>query len=305
MDSADSSVTGITFNIQKYSVHDGPGIRTTVFLKGCPLSCWWCSNPESQKHQPQVAMNVAKCLSPNVCGNCIEVCEHGALENREGKLAVNFEACQSCLMCAAVCPNEALFIYGQERRVDEVIRIVEQDAIFYGRSGGGITLSGGEPLAQANFSEALLRQAQKHHVHTCMETCGYADYNDIRRCVKHLNTLIYDIKCIDSIKHKKFTGVSNEKIITNLLKIANEFPNLPIQVRTPIIPNFNDTYEDISEIMSIIHKFSNIRFELLPYHNMGKSKYACLGREYKMKDIELQKKITEDLQNFVDIEMRK
>lgn len=282
----DPNKYGYVFNIQNYSVHDGPGIRTLVFLKGCPLKCKWCSNPESQKYNPELAYNSNKCIGIEECMWCIEICANGAITtdgNGKNKIIqVDRNLCTNCLKCAEVCPSKALNVFGHLRSVNEVLDIVERESIFFARSGGGITLSGGEPLAQSNFAVALLKEAKRRRINTTIETCGYVPWEIMEKACHYLDNIYMDIKCIDPVKHKDFTGVSNGIILENFKKLTSCFPNIPVTVRTPVVPGFNDTKEDIMEIIDFIKGTPNVKYELLAYHSLGEAKYGYIGREYAM-----------------------
>lgn len=276
---------GMVFNVQKYSVHDGPGIRTIVFLKGCPLHCRWCSNPESQRTAPELAYNPAKCLGIEKCGRCLEVCTAGALTtNPEGRLVINRETCCNCMLCAEACPAVSLTVYGKAMTVDQVLAVVEQDAIFYSRSGGGMTLSGGEPLMQPDFALALLREARRRRIGTALETAGHCGWEQLAAACGLLDYLLYDIKTMDPARHQAFTGVSNEVILENLRRVRERFPDLPILVRTPVIPGVNDSEEDLAAIEDFLRGMPNLSRELLPYHRLAQPKYGYIGRAYPMGD---------------------
>ena len=278
---------GIVFNIQKYSVHDGPGIRTVVFLKGCPLACQWCSNPESQSFSPELAYNRNKCITVSECLRCGEICSVGALTRGEDdKINVNWKTCTDCLACTEVCPAGALITYGEERTVKEVIDEVEQDATFYARSGGGLTLGGGEPLAQPEFAMALLQEAKRRYIKTAIETCGHVSKAVMLEACRYINTVMFDIKSMDAEKHRQFTGQDNERILDNFKAICEAYPKLSIRVRTPIIPGFNDTAEDIQAIVDFLEGMK-VEYEVLPYHRLGTQKYINTGREYLLGDVSL------------------
>ncbi len=280
--------SGVVFNIQKYSVHDGPGIRTVVFLKGCPLRCRWCSNPESQKPQPQLVYNPKKCLTLEHCVRCIEVCTVGAIKSGEGnRVQVDRDTCTECLLCTKACPSLALNVYGETMTISQVMDKVEEDSSFYSRSGGGLTISGGEPMHQVEFAVSLLKEAKRRRINTAMETCGFCQWEDLREACELLDTLLYDVKSLDPEKHRVFTGISNELILENLRKAREAFPELAIWVRTPIIPGFNDEPEDIRRILAHIQNMPNTCFEALDYHRMGKPKYEYLGLEFPMGDQKL------------------
>ncbi len=277
----DRKMAGIVFNIQKYSVHDGPGIRTVVFMKGCPLQCTWCSNPESQNFRPELAFNENKCLTAQKCNMCLEVCESGALsKTADNQVEHDRQVCRHCFLCADVCPSMALNVYGQTITVDEILKAVEEDSAFYARSGGGLTLGGGDPMFQPEFAAAVLKEARRRRIDTTMETCGYCETTHLEEACQYLNTLIFDIKSLDGEKHKRFTGVSNARIIDNFTNIRTNFPKLEIVVRTPVVPGFNDSVPDIMEILYFLQDKSYVTYELLPYHRFGLPKYAYLGREY-------------------------
>lgn len=293
-------ITGSVFNIQKYSVHDGPGIRTVVFLKGCPLRCRWCSNPESQKPQPQLAYNRNKCLTLENCVRCLEVCTAGALRRGEdGKVDVARDTCTECLLCAKACPSIALNVYGETMTVEQIMSKVEEDSAFYSRSGGGLTLGGGEPLHQPEFALALLKEARRRRINTAMETCGFCRYEDLRTAAENLNTMLFDIKSMDPEKHKTFTGVSNELILDNFRRLREDLPELPIWVRTPIVPGFNDTVAEVRAILAHIRSLPNVCFEALDYHRMGKPKYEYLGLEFPMADAKLQDERIKEIRTFI------
>lgn len=276
---------GYVFNIQHYSLHDGPGIRTLVFLKGCPLKCRWCSNPESQKNYPELAYNSNKCIGIKECGMCLNICPSGAIDGHNDKIEINRKLCDNCLKCVDVCPAMSLNIFGKLMSIDEILAAVEKDSIFYARSRGGLTVSGGESLVQPEFTAELLKEAKRRRISTSMETSGYADWAAVEKVCEHLDTVFYDIKCLDSAKHKEFTGADNERILENFIKLRNRFPNTPVTARTPVIPGFNDTEEDILAIVDFIRDVPDIKYELLKYHRLGESKYGFIGRDYPLSGV--------------------
>ncbi|MBR6673416.1 MAG: glycyl-radical enzyme activating protein [Mailhella sp.] len=300
----DRKVTGIVFNIQKYSVHDGPGIRTIVFTKGCPLSCRWCSNPESQLLKPQMAFNATRCIGTDKCHYCMPACPYQAITTEGNSLNIDCTHCNECetLACSKACPAGSIITYGQTRTVEDVLNAVAQDAIFYTRSGGGMTISGGEPLFQKEFAIALLREARRRRIKTAIETCGCYEWERLEEAAPYLNYVLYDVKHTDTEKHKWATGVGNELILSNLKKLLETFPELPVQVRTPVIPGFNDDEETARSIGKLLKGYSNVTYEALPYHRLGTQKYAFLGREYPMGEVSLPAGVAERVQAIVDEE---
>lgn len=279
-----TAVTGLVFNIQKYSVHDGPGIRTIVFFKGCPLRCHWCSNPESQNLKAELGYNRDKCL---LCGTCVRTCPENALTLTPDGVRIDHARCDMEQLCARTCPAEALTVYGKHRTVQDVLDEVEQDSVFYARSGGGMTLSGGEALAQPEFALALLSEARKRRIHRALETCAFVPEETMLRAAELLNYLLIDIKCLDSAKHRIGTGVPNERILSNIRAVRAAFPGLPIHIRTPVVPGYNDNDEDIRAIAEFVKGTGCARYELLAYHRLGEQKYRFLGLDYLLGDQEL------------------
>ena len=280
---------GMVFNVQKYSVHDGPGIRTIVFLKGCSLSCRWCSNPESQQREPELAFNAGRCLGVSKCGHCIVACPYGSITlGDDDKLRINRSHCTACHMpCAAACPAQGLLVYGKQRTVDDVLNVVEQDMAFYARSGGGLTLSGGEPLLQGEFAVALLREARARRIKTAVETCGMVSAETVRAAAEYLNYVLFDIKHMDSAEHEARTGLPNKRILENFRILAEEFPNLPILARTPIIPGFNDSEQAVAAIAEFLKPYERVEYEMLPYHRLGTQKYQFLDRPVPLGEVKL------------------
>jgi pyruvate formate lyase activating enzyme len=268
--------TGIIFNIQKFSVHDGPGIRTTVFMKGCPLRCRWCSNAESMSPKPELGIIRSTC---NNCGKCIEVCPEGAISFESEKIRFDREKCTACGECVAVCSPGALTVYGKLVTVDDVFREVNKDKAFYEGSNGGVTASGGEALRQADFVSALFQKCHEAGIGTCLETCGYAPTDKLEKVLAFTDHVLYDIKHMDAEIHKQFTGVSNDLILHNAEVVAAS--RAQMLCRMPLIKGVNDSEENILKTANFIKTLgNNTGIELLPYHRLGIAKYETLDRTY-------------------------
>lgn len=266
------------FNIQRFSLQDGPGIRTTVFLKGCPLRCWWCSNPESQALIPEVAHSTALC---NQCGECIKVCPAKAISLAERGIRIDRKLCNNCTTCVSTCYAGALKTYGKEMSVEEVFEEVEKDVAYYRNSEGGVTVSGGEPLAQADFVVSLLKQCRQSGLHTTLDTCGYARREVLEKVLQFTDLVLYDLKHVNALVHKRITGVSNKRILRNLDLAAKS--GVEVIVRVPIIPGFNDSAESITALSKLVAGLKSVKeVNLLPYHRFGVGKYEMLDRPYQL-----------------------
>lgn len=279
---------GLIFNIQHFSTQDGPGIRTTVFLKGCPLSCCWCSNPESQAKIPELGFNWNLC---DGCGKCIAVCSTNAISVsiHEGKIDIDRSLCGCCGKCIAVCHVDALKIFGKLLTASEVLHEVKRDRLFYRNSGGGVTLSGGEPLMQGqrDFAMRILRRCKEIGITTCVDTCGHIDASYLQQLLEleYVNLFLYDLKVIDNIKHQKFVGVSNRLILDNAKIIANS--RAPMIIRVPLIPGITNSRENIISIANFVRDLETVNeIDLLPYHRFGSSKYEMIGRSYQLAELE-------------------
>lgn len=272
---------GIIFNIQKFSLHDGPGVRTTVFFKGCPLRCKWCANPESQLMKPQILYHGRDCIH---CGRCVMFCPAKALSmDDEGKIHFDSAGCRGCLTCVHGCPQRALSCSGDAKTVDEVVEVCMQDAEFYEESGGGVTLSGGEALMQPEFAGEMLKRLKARGVHTAMETTGFAPAKVFDAVTADAELLLFDIKHWDAEKHKEGTGVDNALILANMRRaIANGRAVLP---RLPVIPGFNDSLEDAAGFVRRLREAGADRIQLLPFHQFGESKYDLLGQSYEYRSV--------------------
>lgn len=278
---------GVVLNIQHFSTHDGPGMRTTVFLKGCTLRCKWCSNPESINPKPELAYNLNRCIGKDQCGFCLKECPESAIFNVDSdtKVRTNWDLCTNCGKCVPVCPPQALYLFGREMTVDEVMDEVEQDSSFYHESGGGITLSGGECQLQADFAAALLEEAHRRGINTAIETASNVPWEFMAKVLPHVDTVLHDIKLTDPERHKKWTGVDNTRIRANLKRAYETFPDKKFIARTPLIPGVNDDEEHIRATLEFIKPYKNVvDYELLPYMRFGESKYGFLGKVYEMQD---------------------
>jgi pyruvate formate lyase activating enzyme len=264
---------GIVTDIQRFSVHDGDGIRTTVFLKGCQMNCFWCHNPETISPQQELQVNTDECIG---CLACISFCPYGALSQIDGNPKYSRERCRACGACAVACYAHARVLVGRSMSINEVVAELIQDKDFYDRSGGGITLSGGEPLLQMDFTIGILKRCQQLGIKTAIETNLSWPWEQIVKVLPHLDMLMMDVKLIDPIRHKEATGANNRQILDNLRRLSKE--NIPVIIRTPIIPGVNDTVEDIGAIADYLSDMPNlIYYELLPYHPLGTGKNKTLG----------------------------
>ncbi len=275
------AVTGAIFNIQPYSIHDGPGIRTTIFLKGCPLNCWWCQNPESRAVRPQLFFDAQRCAG---CGACVVVCPTGAITLHDGRSFTDRTLCDGSGRCVEVCPNQARTLMGRAITAGEAFDEASADAIFFSESGGGITLSGGEPLQQPRFSRSLLELCREQGIHTAVDTSGHAPWPVVRELIERANLVLYDIKHMDPAAHLNATGVSNKLILENAVRIYRDLP-IPMRIRVPVVPGMNDSIENIEATARFVAQElgGSAPMHLIPYHRLGASKYELLeihgGRE--------------------------
>ncbi|MBP2643127.1 MAG: glycyl-radical enzyme activating protein family [Firmicutes bacterium] len=294
------------FNVQKYSIYDGPGIRTLIFFKGCPLRCKWCSNPEGLERKYQIMFKEDLCTN---CGNCILVCpvhihyfpdgEDGLrTKSEKSRHKVNRSIdCVGCRKCETVCSKQALSIVGSDKTISEVLEIIQQDALFYLSSGGGVTLGGGEVTAQPEFATNLLMECKRMGIHTAIETSGYAELDSLLMLAEFTDLFLYDIKHIDSERHYELTGVRNERVLDNLTELIRQ--GFTVKVRMPLIKGFNDSEDTIVKTLDFLQSFKNRNnfqgIDLLPYHKLGINKYKQLDMKYA---------ITEDV-SFKDEELDK
>jgi pyruvate formate lyase activating enzyme len=272
--------SGVIFNIMRFALHDGPGIRTTVFLKGCPLHCWWCHNPESQEFAPSPMYFANRC---RLCYDCVAACTHGALRFEDGRPVTSPE-CRRCGDCAEACVAGARELAGRRVTASEVLAECERDVVFYDESGGGVTVSGGEPLSQPEFTEALLAGCRERHIHTALDTCGFASRESALRVSRAADLVLYDLKLLDSAAHRKYTGVPSEPILANLAALTEAGRNLI--VRVPLIPGVNDDRASLGALTDFVWLLGLRRIDLLPYHRIGVDKYGRLGRARPLGEIE-------------------
>jgi pyruvate formate lyase activating enzyme len=268
---------GTIFNVQRFSIHDGPGIRTTVFLKGCNLRCDWCHNPESQRAPREIEFFPDKCIA---CGACVTACTQGAQLLLDGnKRVYQRDLCKACGLCVAECFADALLVSGEQRSVDQVVEEIAKDAEYYQTSGGGVTFSGGEPLLQPEFLRALLQACQQRGYHTAVDTAGNVPWERFAAVLPYTNLFLYDIKAFDEDIHRRYTGVSNRLIHDNLRRLS-ETGN-EIWVRIPLVTGVNASSEEITAIAGLLAPLKMVRqVEILPFHTLGAEKYDSLGRSY-------------------------
>lgn len=275
------SVNGNVFNIQKFSINDGPGIRTTVFLKGCPLNCIWCHNPESKRTKNELFFNYDKCV---YCKKCVDICKCDCHKISENEHLYIRDNCVVCGNCADNCMFGAIEVVSKEMTTQNVIDEVIRDKAFYDNSGGGITLSGGEPMLQFEFCFELLKLAKQNGLHTCMETCGFSNPDNYKKIAPYVDIFLYDYKETDDKKHIEFTGVSNKLILENL-KMIDDMGN-KIVLRCPIIPTLNDRDDHFKGISDVANSLKNIlEINIEPYHPLGSGKADRLGDEYSLKHL--------------------
>jgi pyruvate formate lyase activating enzyme len=275
-------VKGLIFDIKRYSIHDGPGIRTTVFFKGCPLACFWCHNPESQASEPELIYRENLCMR---CKACLAACMNEAISWDGDRPIVDPGRCERCGACAEACYADARELIGREMTVTEVMSEVERDMPFYEESGGGITLSGGEPLLQQEFARELLEACRARRIHTALDTCGHAPWETIDRIRPVVDLFLYDLKLIDEVRHRRFTGASNELLLKNLQLLSQHEHNIILIV--PVIPGVNDDSEEIHRLGAFAASLQGQRGVILrPFHRLGLDKHELLGRLYSHPDIE-------------------
>jgi pyruvate formate lyase activating enzyme len=274
-------IKATVFNIQRFSVQDGPGIRTSVFFKGCPLECPWCSNPESIRPYPEVAHVAAVCQH---CGRCRDTCDLGAISFAEKGIKIDREKCNNCGKCVEVCPNNALKLFGSEVSVEEVLDEVAKDRLYYHSSNGGVTASGGEALKQARFVSALFKDCQEQGIHTALDTSGHSRQADLEMVLKYTDLVLFDLKLIDPGSHIAIVKASNDPIQRNARLVVEK--GIPMIVRIPLIPGLTDTDENLEAIADFVEDLNpELPVNILPYHKMGMGKYKMLDREYTLSEL--------------------
>ncbi len=292
------NLKGMIFDVKRFATGDGPGIRGLIFLKGCPLRCRWCANPESQKLRPEIIYYKNNCVG---CGKCIESCQYDAAKEDESFGILTDQAkCKLCGDCVEACLYDAREIIGEEKTVDDLLNLIRKDRRFYDNSGGGITLTGGEPLFQCEFTVELLKAFKRENIHTAIETTGYTSRECLEVAVEHLDLIFYDFKHIDEEKHKEYTGVSNKIIKENLVWLNNQLDERKIIIRIPYIPEHNSAVSTQKSMYKYLKQFDKVkRIEIMPYHRLGASKYEGLGIEYELKDKSPVEK--KDLKHLVEL----
>ncbi|MGN0702365.1 MAG: glycyl-radical enzyme activating protein [Lentihominibacter sp.] len=288
---------GNIFNIQHYTIHDGPGIRTELFMKGCPLSCKWCSNPEGISGKSQPGIYAARCISQKKCGLCMDACKNAndggemPLSFYRGKPVIDRSLCTGCLECHSACPADAIKTWGREYSLQEVMEEILRDRGYYSRSGGGVTLSGGEPLMQPDFAKAVLKACREDGIHTCLESSLHVDREALERVTPYVNMFLVDIKMMNPVKHRECTGADNSLILENLQWLSRQ--GADIIIRIPVIPKVNDNMTNMEQTGDFIQKEMGSRIsglQLLSYMRLGEEKYKSLDRPYEMKGLRFNRK---------------
>jgi pyruvate formate lyase activating enzyme len=273
-------LTGTIFDLKRYAINDGPGIRTAVFMKGCPLDCWWCHNPEGRARHPQLMVRSNRC---RLCADCVETCPQGAITISD-KVFTDIALCQDCGTCAQICVQGAREMVGRVVTVGELLREIERDVVFFDQSGGGVTLTGGEPLMQHHFAIELLHACKAHGIHTVLDTSGYAPWQVMAEVAQQTDLFLYDLKLMDDVRHRKYTGVSNRLILSNLKRLSAAGEN--IIVRIPLIPGVNDDEQNLRLTQRFLADLPNLaRIEVLPYHDIAQAKYSALDLTYRLPEL--------------------
>ena len=277
----DSPVPGLVFSIDRFVSEDGPGLRTTVFLKGCPLRCNWCHSPQSISPVPQLLFISQRCIG---CGACVEACPQNAQIVSPSERRVLWEQCDNCGKCVEVCPSKALQMAGEWLTVEQVMNVVEKDMVYYRNSGGGVTFSGGEPTMQPKFLLACLKRCKDAGIHTAIDTCGFVKWSVLEEMLPYIDLFLFDLKHMDSGKHKQATGVGNELILENLKGISQQ--GKPIWVRIPLIPGYNDSEENLRRVVELVRPLETVEtVSLLSYNKLAGAKYQFIGKKYELEHL--------------------
>jgi pyruvate formate lyase activating enzyme len=276
-----NTAEGTVFNVQRYSIDDGPGIRTTVFLKGCPLRCPWCSNPESQNPKPELSYRYTSCTK---CGTCVGLCPKGAPTLTDDGISINRALCETCGECVKACPSDALKISGELISLDKVWKTIRKDAVYYETSGGGVTCSGGEILSQPDFVAAVFSRCRDEGIHTCADTSGFGSPEALGKVLEYTDLVYFDLKLMDEQKHEELIGAPLSVVTRSLRAIAER--KIPVVIRVPLIPGYNDSDENLLAIANIASELvPETTVHILPYHKYGANKYAAVGMRYTLDDL--------------------
>ncbi len=283
MTKAEMMTSRTILSISRMTIHNGPGIRTLLLFKGCPLRCLWCSTPESQKAEPEIALYPDRCIG---CGLCVPACPSGAVSVDAGTVHLNRSLCDGCARCVGVCHSEAIRLLGHRVTVEKLVEEAKKDAVFYKHSGGGVTISGGEPLWDSAFALTLVRTLKKEGVSTGVDTCGHVPWTSIEQILPFIDFFLWDLKHMDSRRHRDLTGVSNELILANAAAASQR--NIPIYIRIPLIPGYNDSEENIRATCRFIRSLSSVvEVHILPVHHLGKARYESLSIPYPIDHVPL------------------
>jgi len=300
-----SEKKGLIFNIQRFSLHDGPGIRTTIFLKGCPLNCLWCHNPEGINHSKEILYKSFSCI---LCGTCVTSCPRNVLHLDEDQILIERDQCNLCGICAEICQTNSLKLCGIEISVEDLIKEVLADREFYLTSNGGITISGGEPLMQFSYLKKLIKALKDYDLHVCLDTGGFVENDKFKQILDLIDMVLFDVKTLNTERHKRLTGVSNELILKNMKECLNY--DIDIIIRTPVIIGYNfiDIEDELREHLIDLMEIGFKSFELIPYHNFGEQKYQMLGLNYQVKidsnQYNLIKELADKLKKEYDINIK-
>lgn len=282
------------FDVQRYSLHDGPGIRTMIFFKGCPLQCLWCCNPESQNSYAETEYRDDLCRE---CGRCEAACVNNAINMKDNKQRIDKKKCKNCGKCSEACPYGAIRLIGRIFDVEEIMDQIKADLKYFKKSGGGITLSGGEPLIWTEFCEQVLQKSYDLNINTAIETTGYVPTENLERIREYTDVFLYDIKSIDNERHKRLTGVSNELILKNIRYLRKKHSN--VIMRVPLIPEYNFVGDELEAMCDLAKETGITEINIMPYHNLGEVKYERLFREYKLKELKALK-FAEDMEEQIE-----